>query len=153
MEIISCSLAETADLAEKIIVELVRRHKQNKSATVVGLEGELGSGKTTFVQLAARRLGISDPVQSPTFVIMKSYRIPLSPRVWPWRRLMHIDCYRLSSGEDLLKLGWRDLAADAANLIMIEWSGRVGDLLAAPTLEIRFEVIGENSRKIIYDKE
>lgn len=161
MEIISCSLAETADLAEKIMVELVRRHKQNKSATVVGLEGELGSGKTTFVQLAARALGVRAPVTSPTFVIIKTYSIPRrqgeslpfgkdSPCQCPWRRLVHIDCYRLETAEELVKLDWCELVADSANLIMVEWLERIGELLSAGTHKITFEILGESERKIIY---
>ncbi len=154
MEIISRSLAETAVAAEKILARLARRRRnKNKSAVVVGLAGELGSGKTTFVQLAARQLGLRAPVQSPTFVIMKSYAISEKWQGLPllWRRLVHIDCYRLDKADDLLRLGWDELIIDPANLILVEWPERVGDLLSSPTLKIKFEVAGESERKIIYD--
>lgn len=159
MEIISCSLAETEQVAKEFLAKLAKTVKKLEYATVVTLSGELGAGKTAFTQAAARALGIRARVTSPTFVIMKNYLVKkgetlpegkVSPWGWPWRRLMHIDCYRLSSGEDLLKLGWRELAASAASLIFIEWPERVGDLLAAPTSRIKFEVVGETERSIIY---
>ncbi|MFH1170859.1 MAG: tRNA (adenosine(37)-N6)-threonylcarbamoyltransferase complex ATPase subunit type 1 TsaE [Candidatus Vogelbacteria bacterium] len=74
MEIISHSLAETADLASKILVELAKTGREKK-ATLVALQGDLGSGKTTFTQAVARVLGITGRVTSPTFVIMKTYRL------------------------------------------------------------------------------
>ncbi|MFH1170369.1 MAG: tRNA (adenosine(37)-N6)-threonylcarbamoyltransferase complex ATPase subunit type 1 TsaE [Candidatus Vogelbacteria bacterium] len=68
----------------------------------------------------------------------------------PWERLVHIDCYRLDRSDDLLHLGWNEIVADPNNLILVEWPERVGDLLSSSTLKIKFEVIDENSRKIIY---
>lgn len=174
MEKISHSLAETEQIAIECLEQLARGNypAQVGKATLVGLEGDLGSGKTTFTQAVARQLGIRASVQSPTFVIIKTYSIPRRqgvprrqgeslpfgkdspcqwpPCQWPWRRLVHIDCYRLGRAEDLLRLGWRELAADPANLILVEWPERVGDLLSSPTLIIKFEVLGETKRKIIY---
>src|SRR3989338_6974105 len=152
MEIISRSLTETAVFASEVLANLVKKDRQNKSATVVDLTGDLGSGKTTFTQAAARALGIRAPVQSPTFVIMKTYAIPKKwqgspltfgkgdPWVWPWRRLVHIDCYRLDKADDLFHLDWNELVTDPENLILVEWPERVGDLLSSPTLKIKFEV-------------
>ncbi|MBI4135934.1 MAG: tRNA (adenosine(37)-N6)-threonylcarbamoyltransferase complex ATPase subunit type 1 TsaE [Candidatus Vogelbacteria bacterium] len=143
MEIVSRSLAETEEIARAFLDKL----KPAKGrATVVGLLGELGSGKTTFTQAAARALGIRAPVQSPTFVIMKKYPITGAA----WENLIHIDCYRLDRADDLLHLGWNELATSPENLILVEWPERVGNLLSSPTLKIKFEVAGETSRKIIY---
>ena len=158
MEIVSRSLAETEEFARDFLASLAVGAKINRDATVVGLVGDLGAGKTTFTQAAARALGIRVRVTSPTFVIMKTYQwqgLPLSrvkgnPWVYPWRRLVHIDCYRLGRADDLLHLGWDELAADRKNLIMVEWPERVGDLLLSPTLKIKFEVVGESERKICY---
>ncbi|MBI2097990.1 MAG: tRNA (adenosine(37)-N6)-threonylcarbamoyltransferase complex ATPase subunit type 1 TsaE [Candidatus Vogelbacteria bacterium] len=160
MEIVSRSLAETEEAARAFLDKL----KPAKGrATVIGLLGELGSGKTAFTQAAARALGIRAPVQSPTFVIMKTYAVsgkwqgsPLTngkgDPFCPWGNLIHIDCYRLNKADDLLHLGWDELAADPANLILVEWPERVGNLLSSPALKIKFEVVDENSRKIIYDE-
>jgi len=150
------NLAKTEQFAGECLEWL--RNKKNglaTKATLVALEGDLGSGKTTFTQAAARALGISDRVTSPTFVIMKNYTTPKKnqgqPLVGVWENLIHIDCYRLNGSEDLHRLGWEEMAANKNNLILVEWPERVGDLISFPTLKIKFEVIGETSRKIIYD--
>lgn len=154
MEIISHSVEETADLAAKILVELgKRKSKREPSATIVALKGDLGAGKTTFAQEVARALGVTERVTSPTFVIMKNYQISCQgfPLPSPWQRLAHIDCYRLNSPDDLIHLNWAELITDPNNLILVEWPERVGDLLSAPAMRISFEVVGDNSRKIVYD--
>ncbi|MEK7622098.1 MAG: tRNA (adenosine(37)-N6)-threonylcarbamoyltransferase complex ATPase subunit type 1 TsaE [Patescibacteria group bacterium] len=157
MEIISHSLSETGELAAQIVTDLEEKRRGGKVAMVVALQGDLGSGKTSFTQAVARVLGIKERVTSPTFVIMKTYQwqgFPLPKSKGnpfsPWRRLVHIDCYRLEGPADLLHLGWNEIIADRHNLILIEWPERVGNLLTTPTLKIKFEVMGENVRKIIY---
>jgi len=97
------------------------------AARVVALSGELGAGKTTFTQAAAKALGVTDTVNSPTFVIQKIYKLPLdSARVEnKFSRLIHIDAYRLKSAEELQHLGWSEIVADPANLIIIEWPEHV----------------------------
>ena len=94
-------------------------------ATVVGLYGDLGAGKTTFVQAAARALGITVMVQSPTFLIMKSYPLVGSH----FSRLIHIDAYRLKHSEELQRLGFAELLRDPGNLIFVEWADRVSEIL------------------------
>src|SRR3989344_466635 len=99
-------MEETKKIAENLAKEI----KPNKnSATVIGLYGELGSGKTTFMKFFASSLGITETIQSPTFVIMKFYKIPpnyLLPTT-KYSSLIHIDAYRLEKEEELLKLGWQ----------------------------------------------
>ena len=146
MEIISHSLVETEQLAVECLAQLIKEKRQTGKATTVGLIGNLGSGKTTFTQAVARVLGVTGRVTSPTFVIMKKYLVKESP----WRNLVHIDCYRLENQKDLLCLGWDELVANPENLILVEWPERVGDLLSSPTLKIKFEIINETTRKIIY---
>ncbi|MBU1255478.1 tRNA (adenosine(37)-N6)-threonylcarbamoyltransferase complex ATPase subunit type 1 TsaE, partial [Patescibacteria group bacterium] len=70
-EIITKSDQETKELAGEIAQEMLGR--ENSEALVIGLEGDLGSGKTTFIQGIAQGLGIKDKITSPTFVIMKKY--------------------------------------------------------------------------------
>ena len=160
MEILSKSLTETKAIAANFLDELVKTKKEvsserRRGTTVVSLSGDLGSGKTIFAQAVAEILGIKERVTSPTFVIMKNYRLPKgvalsSGKATPWTQLVHIDCYRLDKADDLLHLGWNELVVNPGNLILIEWPERVGDLISSPILKIKFEVVGENSRKIIY---
>lgn len=126
--------------------DFVRALTPNEKATVIGLTGDLGSGKTTFVQGVARALGVTESVTSPTFVIEKIY--PLKNQ--PFKKLVHIDAYRLKNAHELEVLGWRELLGDPSNLIFIEWPENVPDTLPknAPTLTLH--VIDEHARRIEY---
>ena len=106
-------------------------------AVVVALEGELGAGKTTFVQKFAKAIGIKESVLSPTFVILKKYG-----------NLVHIDAYRLKNSKELENLGIHDLIADPSNIIFIEWAEHVKDILPKNHITIKFEHVNETTRKI-----
>lgn len=112
-------------------------------ATLVTLSGELGAGKTTFVQGVAHALGVKEVVASPTFVIEKIY--PLVGQ--RWQRLVHIDAYRLNpppgGAQELAVIGWDALLADSGNLIMLEWPERIPDAIPVSTTSLRFEIAGD----------
>ena len=135
-EIITKSDQETKELAGEIAQEMLGR--ENSEALVIGLEGDLGSGKTTFIQGIAQGLGIKDKITSPTFVIMKKYN-----------SFYHIDCYRIES-KDLLELGFKEIINQSGNIVMIEWAERVKNVLPKNTIWMKFEYIDENKRKITY---
>ncbi len=115
-------------------------------ATVVGLYGNLGAGKTTFVQAVARALGVKEKVASPTFLIMKSYKL----FAFRFEFLVHLDAYRLNSGEDLRKLGFEKLLADPHNLVFIEWANRVADILPKGHIKFHFDFIDDATRHISF---
>lgn len=142
MDSVSKSLKNTDALAREFLDSISKKSK--KRATIVGLSGDLGSGKTTFVQCVAQALGVKERITSPTFVIMKRFKI----KDLRFKHLVHIDAYRLKSGEELLKLGWRELASDPANLIFIEWPERMEEILPSGHLKIYFEFVDESTRKI-----
>jgi len=93
---------------------------------VIALQGEMGAGKTTFVQGLARALGIQRPVTSPTFTLVSEYA---GGRL----RLVHMDLYRLREPDDLLAIGFQDYL-ERGSLIAVEWPERAGDLLPPGTL-------------------
>lgn len=154
-EIISKNLSDTAAFTREFLARLAPRLRSGQ-ATIIGLYGDLGSGKTTFVQQVAKILGVRGSAQSPTFVIMKKYLIQNPPSFPPLVKggyrgdffLVHIDAYRLDSGADLQKLGWGMLARDPANLIFIEWADRVADILPPNHLKLRFEFVSDTTRRI-----
>jgi tRNA threonylcarbamoyladenosine biosynthesis protein TsaE len=116
------------------------------SATVVALSGELGAGKTTFVQEVARYFGVEESVTSPTFVIQKNYQLPTTNVQRPtanFQHLVHIDAYRLKSSHELEVLGWKELIADPGNLILIEWPERVEGAIPDDAVRIRFTADGD----------
>jgi tRNA threonylcarbamoyladenosine biosynthesis protein TsaE len=126
---ISHSLDETAHIASRWLDSILNRERSQQfpAAAVIGLSGNLGSGKTAFVKLVAKELGITEDVTSPTFVIMKKYPIADSTeqtggtRTFPWKNLVHIDAYRLETGEQARVLNFEHLISDKENLIVIEW--------------------------------
>jgi len=142
MQKISKSPEDTKKFATEFVAGL--GGLKSDSATVVGLFGNLGAGKTTFVQYVAEILGVEGPVTSPTFVILKNY--PLNPK--PYTLLVHIDAYRLKNGEELKKLGFKELLNNPGNLILIEWPENVTEVLPKEMLQIRFEFMGDSTRKI-----
>lgn len=95
------------------------------------LTGDLGGGKTAFVQGLAVALGISDPVTSPTFVLAQTYEGSL--------RLHHLDVYRLDSSAEVIDLSLPELLADDA-VTAIEWGEKILPQLPAQYLQIRFEL-------------
>lgn len=117
----------------------------NATAFVMALGGDLGAGKTRFVQGFAAGLGIKDAVASPTFSIMKRYGFKTKESAGAF---YHIDCYRLRSGGDLAFLGLDGIFNDPANIAAIEWPELAAGLLPKNTLRLNFEVAGKNKRRI-----
>lgn len=115
-------------------------------ATLVTLSGELGAGKTAFTKAAAKALGVEEIITSPTFVLEKIYLLGEQP----FKRLIHIDAYRLEKGADLAPLGFDELMQDAGNLILLEWPEKVDDVLPAATVRISLTVNPDGSRIIFY---
>lgn len=136
MQIISKSDRETKNLGKNISQRFI-----NKGG-MIALSGDLGSGKTTFAQGLAKGLGIKDKVISPTFILIRQYKIPKSSMF-----LYHIDLYRISEKQNLQNLGLQEII-DSKNIILIEWADKIRDLLPKNTLYISFEKISEFGRKI-----
>jgi tRNA threonylcarbamoyladenosine biosynthesis protein TsaE len=142
MEFITYTAQETQKLAAKLIGDLTRR--KTKGAAVLALQGELGAGKTTFVQGLAKALKIKERVLSPTFVIMKRFKI----YDLRFMNLHHIDCYRIKNSKELMQLGFKEIIKEPKNLVVIEWAEKVKKILPKEAVWIKFEQAGEDERKI-----
>ena len=142
MEFLSKNMEETAKIAEDFAKNL---KSGNNSAIVVGLYGELGSGKTTFMKYLAESFGIKEIIQSPTFVIEKIYDPDLTGQ--SFRHLIHIDAYRIENEKEMLNLGWQEIIADPKNLICVEWPERIAKIMPKHII-IKFEHVSETERKI-----
>ena len=118
-----------------------------ENATLVTLSGELGTGKTAFVKAAAHSLGVEEVMTSPTFVLEKIYLLPEGKR---FKRLIHIDAYRLEKGNELSALGFDELMQDATNLVFLEWPEKVAGALPDPAGKIIITVQADDSRIISY---
>lgn len=133
---------------QKAAEELLSTLTPLAHARVVVLSGDLGSGKTTFVQALARNLGVIETVTSPTFIIERVYKLEREGRRFD--RLIHIDAYRLEAEKELEALGWREIAANAKNLIVIEWGERVRSLLPHDAMFLTFSYVDSDTRTISY---
>lgn len=132
-----CSITETQKLAE----DLARR----MSARIYALVGELGAGKTTFTQFFLRALGVTEPIASPTFVIMKPYIL----HNLPYTRAYHIDCYRLENPRELLALGFQAIINDSHNIVIIEWADTIKDFIPPEAQWLYFEHGKRHTERII----
>lgn len=117
-----------------------------RNATLVTLSGELGAGKTAFVKAVAKVLGVEEVVTSPTFVLEKIYMLSGQS----FKRLVHIDAYRLEKDADLAPLGFDELTQDSGNLILLEWPENVIDALPTPAVRTSFVANPDGSRTITY---
>jgi tRNA threonylcarbamoyladenosine biosynthesis protein TsaE len=106
---------------------------------VVGLTGDLGAGKTRFVQGAAAGLDVQDPVVSPTFMLVRTYQ-GRSP-------VQHVDAYRLSGAAELEDLGIEEVLPPDA-VAFVEWADRVAEALPATWLELAFHTRPDEVREI-----
>jgi tRNA threonylcarbamoyladenosine biosynthesis protein TsaE len=143
---ITTSAKQTQKLGELLALEL-------KGGEAICLDGELGAGKTTFTQGLLKGLGAQEPYTSPTFLIMKQYEISAQESVTKSQdrinNVFHFDAYRVEA-KDLLELGWEEILSDEKNITIIEWSERVKKILPKNSLQIIFEWVDENKRKIIF---
>lgn len=125
----------------------INRRKIGDRAFIIGLEGDLGGGKTSFLQGFAKGLGIKEKILSPTFVIMKKFIIPAQKTRF-FKFFYHFDCYRMGTEKDVLELGFKEIISDPENIIAIEWAEKIKKTLPPKTLWINFKFINDKKRKI-----
>ena len=136
MEIITQSPGETQKLGQKIGSDL-KSGKLKKR--IICLYGDLGSGKTTFIQGLAKGLGIKKRITSPTFVFVKKYQ----PSFY------HVDLYRIEKLEETKGLGLGEIFSDPQALVAIEWAEKIKEMLPKERIDIQFNYLNQNERKVI----
>jgi len=132
MKIITSSASETKKFASRFVKKL-------KKGDILCLIGDLGSGKTTFIQGLARGLGIKENVSSPTFVLLNQYRGKLP--------LYHFDLYRLDNTDEIRNLGYEEFFY-GGGIAVVEWAEKLKELMPKKYIEIKFQVLGKNKRNI-----
>jgi tRNA threonylcarbamoyladenosine biosynthesis protein TsaE len=130
--LVAASPEETAAAGETLAARL-------GAGDVVALTGELGAGKTCFVQGLARGLGVARAATSPTFVLVNEYRGRLP--------VHHVDLYRTETLTELLDLGLEDLL-EGEGITLVEWADRCEPLLPARTVRVHIEGVGDEPRRI-----
>lgn len=142
MEIFTENPAQTQKLGEKLATDFLRGLVKNR---FIALYGDLGSGKTTFVQGLAKGLGIKKRILSPTFILMREYQVGIKDKV---DRLYHVDLYRIENEKDIEGLGLSEIWSEQNNILIIEWPEKIEKILPKERINIYFEYLTENERKI-----
>ena len=114
--------------------------KKAHTRKVIAFHGEIGAGKTTFIQSICALLEVSDTVSSPTFSIINEYGFPSG-------YLYHIDLYRCRDEEEALRAGVEECLY-SGRLCLVEWPSKAPGIFPEDTLDIHLKTIDENTRLI-----
>jgi tRNA threonylcarbamoyladenosine biosynthesis protein TsaE len=138
MKYISNCENETKKLGREFAEEL-------SGGEVVCLKGDLGAGKTTFVQGMMQKYNPKKRVLSPTFIIVRHYIINQKEA----KNLFHVDLYRMENYRDIEGIGILELMNKKENIFLIEWSEKFGEKIPERRIEFTFQISGDNQRIII----
>lgn len=133
-------------LAE-LVLEKVHASQNLQAASVIALSGDLGTGKTTFVQTLAQVLQIEDVVTSPTFTVMKQYVVS-QQNLYGIKQLVHMDAYRIESIAELGPLRLTEILATPGILLCIEWAEKITEVLPQATIRMDFQSLSEHERLV-----
>lgn len=155
MKVIAKTLEDTRQFAKDLIVEISKRVSDR--ALVLDLKGDLGAGKTTLVQMIGHELGVTETIQSPTFVLMKTYDIQYPPakdlpdRAWRagsiFKHLIHIDAYRIEHIEEVKILRLDEVFADPSNIVCIEWAEKIKEIMPEDAIKVECELLGGDEHR------
>lgn len=130
----------------KSLLETCTLHLNKKNSLVIALHGNLGSGKTSLTQHIAKLLGITESIQSPTFVIQKNYS--LSEQSPVFQNLIHIDAYRIEDEKEMDQLNFSETLSYPNSLIIIEWPEQIEGYIPNNALHVFLDYVDQDSRSI-----
>lgn len=132
-----------AELAQKFL-----KKRGRKNTLTFALLGDLGSGKTTFVQGFLKELRIREKITSPTFVLIKNYKLR-SKNYGNYKKIYHVDCYQIKKPSELLKLGLKEILEKPQNVVLIEWAEKIRSALSKNTIWLKFEHSRKENQRTI----
>ncbi|MEK7634502.1 MAG: tRNA (adenosine(37)-N6)-threonylcarbamoyltransferase complex ATPase subunit type 1 TsaE [Patescibacteria group bacterium] len=121
----------------------------SNQALVITLSGDLGAGKTTFARGFLRSAGVKSKITSPTFTLIKNYKITKLPN---YKKIYHIDCYRIYKPKELIDLGLKELFENQKNIILIEWPEKIQRTLPKNIIKVKFKYGKKENERIIIIK-
>ncbi|MEK7062388.1 MAG: tRNA (adenosine(37)-N6)-threonylcarbamoyltransferase complex ATPase subunit type 1 TsaE [Patescibacteria group bacterium] len=145
------SSAQTKKIAKLLAQEILSAKFPRKSALVLALSGDLGAGKTTFVQGFLCGAGIRKKITSPTFVLIKNYELGIK-NYGNYKKIYHIDCYRIYKPKDILSTGIKEILNNPENIVLIEWPERIGRILPKTAIVIKLKYGKKENERIIIIK-
>ena len=138
MKIVLENHQKTKKLGELVGKEILKKGE----GIFLALEGDLGSGKTTFLQGVAKGLGVKESISSPTFVIYKKYDTEKG------LSFFHFDAYRIKK-EDLEILNFYEIIANDKNIVAVEWSENIKGEIPKKAVTLSFSLFKESQRRLI----
>ena len=143
---------ESRKFARDLAANLMSRSRLDISggALVLALMGDLGSGKTTFAQAFAERLGVKEKVKSPTFIIFRKSKV--ADKKWQekvFKYFYHFDVYRINSEKEILNLGWEEIISNPENIVLVEWADKIEKILPKNSVKINFKHLKGDKREIV----
>lgn len=166
-EYIASSSVQTKKLGGKLAKKILekrpacsagRRSGPRSTAFIIGLEGELGGGKTAFLQGFAKGLGIKEKILSPTFVICKKFQIPnyklqtgSKSQISKFQNFFHFDCYRTQKPKEILGLGFKEIISNPKNIIAVEWAEKIKKIMPKNTVWVKFKFLDKKRRRVSVD--
>jgi tRNA threonylcarbamoyladenosine biosynthesis protein TsaE len=129
----------------RVLAREIIKSRPKKTAFVIALEGDLGSGKTTFLQGFARGLGIKEKILSPTFVLVKRFKIGGRR----FNNFYHIDCYRIHKPAEIVSLNFKKIISEPRNIVAIEWAEKIRKILPKGATTLKFTFVDKSKRKIV----
>ena len=142
----SFSSEDTKKFGEKLAGKITR----GENAVVFALKGDLGAGKTTFVQGFFNGLGLKRRAPSPTFIIMRRHSLGRARK--NFSDVFHVDAYRLKDAKNLAALDFHDVLSDPRNIVLIEWADRVKKIIPKNAVWLSFRHGKKRERKKHYDE-
>ncbi len=139
-EILSSSLSKTKKVGRIIGEEILKKDKN----VFIALYGDLGSGKTSFLQGLAKGLGVSDNIVSPTFLICKKYKTKKNNNFY------HLDVYRITD-KDLTVLNFKDIIDEEKGVVAVEWSENIEKSIPKKKIKIEFSFLSPKERRLIVE--
>src|SRR6056297_1491552 len=143
MKIVTNNVKETQKIGQKI-GQIIKNISLNlDTALVISLEGDLGGGKTSFMQGFARGLSLDQKILSPTFIICRQYELSESS----FESLYHCDYYRLDQEENK-EVGFDSFFSNPKNLVVVEWGNKIKPMIPEQSLTIKFD-FKEKEKRVI----
>ncbi|MFA6407576.1 MAG: tRNA (adenosine(37)-N6)-threonylcarbamoyltransferase complex ATPase subunit type 1 TsaE [Candidatus Paceibacterota bacterium] len=142
----STSANNTKQFAVQIAKKIKKLPKKNEGACIVALIGDLGAGKTTFIQGFVKEFGITRRITSPTFLLMKRYALKNEM----FKNLYHLDAYRVAELQELSPLGIEAILENPQNLVLVEWADNIKGKQLRHAIQLVFKHgKKENERSIL----
>ena len=141
---------ETPTAYPEVITDILTKYTAgNEETLLLALSGDLGAGKTTFVQELAKYLGVVEPVTSPTFTIMKQYELPQGV----FDHLIHIDAYRMESEIEARPLRLSEILTTPRTIVCIEWPERIASYIPEKAIKILITCGKGEARQVVVQDE